>query len=87
MTPSQTQLQLRIYADPSLAVQALLLDLANRCRVVVRSRICQRLPQPTALEVELQGPISALQCLLQQLQRYPVRIQGKGHAGGDSWHY
>lgn len=40
-----------------------------------------------ALDVELQGPISAIQCLLSQLQNHPVTIQGKGNPDSDGWHY
>lgn len=45
------------------------------------------LAQSTALEIELSGPLSAVQCWLKQLQKYPITIQGKGHSDGDSWHY
>ncbi|MBE9160445.1 hypothetical protein IQ265_27015 [Nodosilinea sp. LEGE 06152] len=96
MTTPQTQLRLRIYGSPQLSVKSLLEDLAESCRVVVRA-IAQNgqpttfsvssLAQPTALEIELSGPLNAVQCWLKQLQKYPITIQGKGHASGDSWHY
>lgn len=95
MTTPQTQLRLRIYGSPQLSVKSLLEDLAESCRVVVRA-IAQNgqvttfsvnsLTQSTALEVELSGPLSAVQCWLSQLQKYPLTIQGKGHADGDDWH-
>jgi hypothetical protein len=96
MTTSHTQLRLRIYGSPQISVKALLEDLAESCRVVVRA-IAQNgqsttfsissLAQSTTLEIELSGPLNAVQCWLKQLQKYPVTIQGKGHADGDSWHY
>ncbi|WP_035984452.1 hypothetical protein [Leptolyngbya sp. KIOST-1] len=96
MTTPQTQLRLRIYGSPQVSVKSLLEDLAESCRVVVRA-IAQNgqpttfsvssLAQSTALEIELSGPLNAVQCWLQQLQKYPITIQGKGHANGDSWHY
>jgi hypothetical protein len=96
MTTPQTQLRLRIYGSPQLSVKSLLEDLAESCRVVVRA-IAQNgqpttlsvssLGQSTALEIELSGPLNAVQCWLKQLQKYPITIQGKGHADGDSWHY
>jgi hypothetical protein len=96
MTTPQTQLRLRIYGSPQISVKALLEDLAESCRVVVRA-IAQNgqpttfsvssLAQSTALEIELSGPLNAVQCWLQQLQKHPITIQGKGHADGDSWHY
>ncbi|PSR12947.1 hypothetical protein C8255_25920 [filamentous cyanobacterium CCP3] len=96
MTTPQTQLRLRIYGSPQVSVKSLLEDLAESCRVVVQA-IAQNgqfttfsvnsLAQSTALEIELSGPINAVQCWLKQLQKYPITIQGKGHADGDSWHY
>jgi hypothetical protein len=96
MTTPQTQLRLRIYGSPQVSVNALLEDLAESCRVVVRA-IAQNgqpttfsvasLAQSTALEIELSGPLNAVQCWLKQLQKYPIIIQGKGHTDGDSWHY
>jgi len=96
MTPPQIQLRLRIYGSPQISVKALLEDLAESCRVVVRA-IAQSgqpttfsvssLTQSTTLEIELSGPLNAVQCWLKQLQKYPITIQGKGHADGDSWHY
>ncbi|MFQ4136933.1 hypothetical protein PGN35_011495 [Nodosilinea sp. PGN35] len=95
MTTPQTQLRLRIYGSPQVSVKSLLEDLAESCRVVVRA-IAQNgqpttfsvssLAQSTTLEIELSGPLNAVQCWLQQLQKYPITIQGKGHANGDSWH-
>lgn len=105
MTTPQTQLRLRIYGSPQISVKALLEDLAESCRVVVRAMVEDRpfranaqngqpttfsissLAQFTALEIELSGPLNAVQCWLKQLQKYPITIQGKGHADGDSWHY
>ncbi len=96
MTTPQTQLRLRIYGSSQISVNALLEDLAESCRVVVRA-IAQNgqpttfsvssLAQSTALEIELSGPLNAVQCWLKQLQKYPITIQGKGHVDGDSWHY
>ncbi|MBW4459032.1 MAG: hypothetical protein KME47_02145 [Nodosilinea sp. WJT8-NPBG4] len=96
MTTSQTQLRLRIYASPQLSVKTLLEDLATSCRVVVRAIALNGQPttlsisssaQSTALEVELSGPLNAVQCWLSQLQKYPLVIQGKGNPDGDGWHY
>lgn len=96
MTIPQTQLRLRIYGSPQVSIKSLLEDLAESCRVVVRA-IAQNgestsfsvssLAQSTALEIELSGPLNAVQCWLKQLQKYPIIIQGKGQADGDSWHY
>jgi hypothetical protein len=96
MTTNQIQLRLRVYGSPQLSLQTLLQDLAESCRVVVRA-IAQGEPpatfsvstsvQSAALDVELSGPINAVQCWLSQLQRHPITIQGKGHASGDGWHY
>ncbi|HZG38865.1 MAG TPA: hypothetical protein VEZ50_09315, partial [Nodosilinea sp.] len=89
MTTPQTQIRLRIYGSPQLSVKSLLEDLAESCRVVVRA-IAQNgqpttfsvssLAQSTTLEIELSGPLNAVQCWLKQLQKYPITIQGKGHA-------
>lgn len=96
MTTPQTQLRLRLYGSPQISVKSLVEELAESCRVVVRA-IAQSgqstafsihsSAQSTALEIELSGPLSAVQCWLKQLQKYPITVQGKGHANGDSWHY
>ncbi|MBD2108296.1 hypothetical protein [Nodosilinea sp. FACHB-13] len=96
MTTPQTQLRLRIYGSPQISVKTLLEELAESCRVVVRAIALTGQPttlsisssaQSTALEVELSGPLNAVQCWLSQLQKYPLVIQGKGNPDGDGWHY
>jgi hypothetical protein len=40
-----------------------------------------------SLDVELSGPVNAVQCWLRQLEGHSIIIQGKGHCHGDGWHY
>ena len=96
MTTSQTQLRLRIYSSSQVSVTELIEDLAESCRVVVRAIArngqlttfsVSSLSQSPVVEVELSGPLHAVQCWLKQLQKYPITIQGKGHVNGDSWYY
>jgi hypothetical protein len=96
MTTHQTQLRLRVYSSPHMPVRSLLEELAKNCRVVMKAIALNGSPtvisvgsstQSTALEIELSGPLDAIQCWLGKLGDYPFTIQGKANPDGDGWYY
>lgn len=96
MTPPPIHLRLRLYGSPQLSLPSLVEELAESCRVVVEaiaqgdsaaSFAVHQITRTDPLDIELSGPLNAVQCWLRQLERHPITIQGKGHCHGDGWHY
>ena len=92
MTSPPIHLRLRLYSSSHLSLPSLVEELADSCRVVIQSISRQegaasfavrQLTRTDPLDVELSGPIHAVQCWLQQLERHAITIRGKGHCHGD----
>jgi|688.fasta_scaffold94628_2 hypothetical protein len=96
MTSPPIHLRLRLYGSSQLSLPSLVAELADSCRVAVQSvsqanRVAgfalRQLTWTDSLDVELSGPVNAVQCWLRQLEGHSIIIQGKGHCHGDGWHY
>lgn len=95
MTSPPIHLRLRLYSSSHLSLPSLVEELADSCRVAIQSISRQegaasfavrQLTRTDPLDVELSGPIQAVQCWLQQLEGHAITIQGKGHCHGDGWY-
>ena len=97
MTSPPIYLRLRLYGSSQLSLPSLVEELADSCRVVIQSIssrqeraasfTVRQLTRTDPLDVELSGPVNAVQCWLRQLEGHSIIIQGKGHCHGDGWHY
>lgn len=91
MTTPETRLRLRVWFPPDLAIRGILAELQASCQVLIQGT--QPLQTAAAVldaavwDLELSGPLNAINCLLTQLQKHPITIKGKANPDGDSWHY
>ena len=92
MTMHHTQLRIRISGDSQRSLRLLLEELAESCRVMVKAiapihkRPDRSLDTVSTLDIELSGPLEAVQCWLKQLGNYPLTIRGRGYPDGDGWY-
>lgn len=90
---ANTQLRLRIVAASDVNLAELLKALRASCDVLLRATPAS-LPakryapsgMDDAIDLDLQGSISAIQAALRLLQSFPICIQGRANADGDGWH-